>query len=225
MKSRRGAAEIASILRGEIERGRYTRNERFPAERVLSEEFDVARGTVREALSQLANEGLVEIRRGSGAYVLQGGWATSNSAITEARPLELMDARFALEPHVCRLAVLHARQRDFERAEQLLMTMEESVHDQQAFSEADSKFHNLLVEATGNGLLMWIVEQISSVRHQEQWSRMLRVTLDEKTIMLYNSQHRQILNAIRTREPERAALLMKEHLETARLTLTRTAST
>ena len=52
---------------------------------------------------------------------------------------------------------------------------------------------------------------------------MRHLTLNETTIARYNTQHRQILNAIRTREPERVATLMKEHLETARLSLTRAA--
>ena len=54
---------------------------------------------------------------------------------------------------------------------------------------------------------------------------MRHLTLDSRTIGIYNVQHRQILNAVRTREPERAANIMKEHLETARLSLTRASET
>jgi GntR family uxuAB operon transcriptional repressor len=52
---------------------------------------------------------------------------------------------------------------------------------------------------------------------------MRQVTLDSSIIRQYNAQHRDILNALRAREPERAAMKMKEHLETARLSLTRAA--
>ena len=54
---------------------------------------------------------------------------------------------------------------------------------------------------------------------------MRHLTLDENIISQYNAQHRKILNAIRSREPERAANMMKDHLETARLSLTRAAAT
>ena len=54
---------------------------------------------------------------------------------------------------------------------------------------------------------------------------MRQLTLDHTIIRLYNSQHRDILNAIRNREPELAANRMKDHLETARLSLTRAAET
>ena len=52
---------------------------------------------------------------------------------------------------------------------------------------------------------------------------MRHLTLEEQIIRHYNAQHRELLNALRSREPERAAVKMKEHLETARLSLMRAA--
>ena len=97
--------------------------------------------------------------------------------------------------------------------------------DPSAFSIADKAFHALLAKTTGNKLLIWIVSQINSVRNQEQWSRMRHLTLNTSTISQYNLQHRQIIEAIRSREPELAASYMQQHLEAARLSLTRAAST
>ena len=51
----------------------------------------------------------------------------NSSVIQNARPLELVDARFALEPHICRLAVLHGRQADFEKLENFLEAMEKKA--------------------------------------------------------------------------------------------------
>lgn len=220
-----GSADLAAILRREILGGGLIANERVPAERVLAEDHGVSRGTVREALTQLARENLVESRPGSGTYVTYSREASSVQAIETARPLELMDTRFALEPHICRLAVLHATRADFEALESLLDRMERSVTNPVEFGEADSEFHSRLAHTTGNTLLIWIVNQISSVRGYDEWTRMRQLTLNQATIIKYNTQHRQMVNAIRSREPERAALLMKEHLETARLSLTRAAET
>ena len=220
-----GSADLAAVLRREILSGALIANERVPAERTLAGEYGVSRGTVREALVQLARENLVESRPGSGTYVIYSRDAASVQAIETARPLELMDTRFALEPHLCRLAVLHATRADFEALEGLLDRMERAVADPVEFAEADSEFHSRLASTTGNNLLIWIVNQISSVRGYDEWTRMRQLTLNQATIIKYNTQHRQIVNAIRGREPERAALLMKEHLETARLTLTRSAAT
>ena len=103
--------------------------------------------------------------------------------------------------------------------------MESADGDPMEFSEADAAWHQALAESTGNNLLIGILNQINSVRSLDEWTRMRRLTLNEPTIAKYNAQHRQVLNAIRAREPERAAVLMKEHLETARLSLTRAAAT
>jgi len=222
---RNGAPEIVSILRHQIDEGTLEANERLPAERLLANTYKVARGTVRRALNILTIEGYVEIRAGSGTYVKPKKLDYTHSVIENASPLELIDARLALEPHICRLAVLNATQNDFRKADQLLSEMDASVSDPNTFSEADNAFHTLLVETTGNRLLIWIMSQINTVRNQEQWSRMRHLTLNETSIAKYNQQHREILNKLRTREPDRAGELMKKHLETARLSLNRVAST
>jgi GntR family uxuAB operon transcriptional repressor len=225
VSKRIGAAEVAGALRREIARGALATHDRLPPERVLARDYGVARGTVREALNQLSSEGLVEIRPGSGSYVALEAHDQPNAVVSNAGPLELIDARFALEPHICRLAVLRARQQDFEKMERLMERMEASEQDPIAFSIADMDFHTVLAQTTGNGLLIWIVSQISSVRNQEQWSRVLESTLNPEIIAEYNIQHRAVVEAIKRREPEPAAALMKEHLETARLSLTRAAAT
>lgn len=220
-----GAADLAALLRREISKGALHLHDRLPSERRMAETYGVARNTVREALNKLETEGFVEIRPGSGTYVSFNPGAQSHEAIETANPLELIDSRFALEPHICRLCVLHGKRANFDALDALCLRMENAVGDPVAFAEADGEFHRELAATTGNGLLIWIIQQISSVRSKDDWTRMRHLTLDQAIITQYNAQHRQILNAIRTREPERAANLMKEHLETARLSLTRAAAT
>ena len=218
-----GASDIATQLRREISKGFRAKNDRLPSERVLAEEYGVARNTIRDALAKLEDENYVRTRRGSGTYIVYERPTSAANAIENAGPIELIDARFALEPHICRLNVLYGRQSDFEQLEALCEQMEGSLNDPIGFSEADTQFHLTLAEASGNTLLVWIIGQINEVRSKDEWTRMRHLTLNEATISQYNAEHRQILNAIRTREPERAAALMKEHLETARLSLTRAA--
>lgn len=218
-----GAADIAAIIRREISKGNYREHERLPASRQMADTYGVARNTLREALGQLEREGLIETRPGSGTYVTYQRGNTTVEAVENANPLELIDARFALEPHLCRLSVLHGRHQDFELLESLCERMEAAVEDPIAFGEADTAFHRTLASSTRNNLLVWVIDQINSVRAMDEWTRMRQLTLDTRIIRQYNLQHRQILQAIRSREPERAANHMKEHLETARLSLTRAA--
>lgn len=216
-----GSAAIAALLRREILAGNLRFHEPLPPERQLAATYGISRGTVRGALGRLERENLVETRRGSGSYVIYQPSAPTINLFESARPLELIDARFALEPHICRLAVLHGRPRDFEKLQDLLGVMERSLEDPTAFSEADARFHAQLAEATGNGLLAWMIAQVNSVRTRSEWTRMRHLTLEPRIIAEYNGQHRSIVDAIALRDPERAATLMKRHLETARLSLTR----
>jgi len=223
--NRIGAADIAAIIRKKISTGVLQLHDRLPPERHLAETYGVARGTIREALIKLADENYVNIRAGSGTYVVHESNDAVQSQIGQANPLELIDARFALEPHMCRLAVLHGRRQDFDMMEELCEHMEASVDDPVSFARSDADFHLVLANCTGNRLLIWMIERITSVRSQDEWRRMRQLTLNESVILQYNTQHREILNAIKIREPERAANNMKKHLETARLSLTRASAT
>ena len=220
-----GARDIAALLAREIARGVHGHNDRLPPERRLAETCGVARGTIRAALNLLAEQDLVEIRAGSGTYVASPPVGPPPAAVKNASPLELMDARFALEPHTCRLAVLHGRRADFDHLEDLCRQMLDSGGDPARFSAADTGFHRKLAECTRNGLLIWIIDQITTVRNQDEWTRMRQLTLNADMISRYNDQHRRMLAALRAREPELAADLMKQHLETARLSLMRAAAT
>lgn len=216
------AADIAAVLRREIVDGQRLGNERLPPTRELSESFGVARNTLRSALVQLDREGLVRIRAGSGTYVVEqsDGEETENAA-----PLELIDARFALEPHVCRLAVLHGRREDFERLGALCDKMESSACAPIRFAEADEEFHRRLAAATRNRLIASMSARVNAIRSMKEWTQMRRLTLGPDIIGTYNSQHRRILGAVTARDSESAVAAMKEHLETARLSLTRALET
>ena len=222
-RERVDAAEIAAGLRRQITSARFAPGERLPPERALAEHHGVARGTVREALRQLEAAGLVARRAGSGTYVTWSESADTRSVVETTRPLELIDARFAVEPHMVRLAVLHATGRDLEKVEAQLALVEEAAADSLAFAEADEAFHLELARASQNPLIVWMMQKVHEVRSHEQWARMRLLTLRPEIIALYNRQHREIVDAIRRRDAEAAAQAMKTHLATARASLVEAA--
>lgn len=217
--------EIAAEIRKDIVQGVFGSDDRLPPERLLAQRFNAARGTIRKAIMKLAQQNLVVKKPGSGTYVADNQTNVINEVIANATPLELIDARFALEPHMCRLAVLNARAADFRKLDELTREMEMQTGDYSVFAELDTSFHAAIAEASGNNLLIWMVSQINGVRNQELWSMMRHLTLTEPMIEQYNIQHARVVSAIKAREPEQAANYMKEHLETARLSLTRSSST
>ncbi len=212
------AADIAGALRKQIVSAQLSLHDRLPPERTLAEQFGVARGTIREALKRLEDTGFVERRPGSGTYVIYSERNQTRSIIETTRPLELIDARFAVEPQMVRLAVLHATEFDMAKTEVHLQTME-TCSDAISFADADDRFHLALARCSQNALIVWMMEKMHEVRSHAQWAKMRTVTLEPEIIALYNSQHRAIVDAIRARNAETAGRLMKEHLETARRSL------
>ena len=211
------------MLRKGITDGSYENGERLPPERNLAQQFGVARGTLREGLRELENAGLVERRHGRGTYVTYGVEDSQPSILGEVSPLELMDSRLAIEPHVCRKAVLHATDADFRRLDRMLRSMEQNTRDIVGFSELDAEFHQALAELSGNRMMHWLINSMSGARAHSQWSRVRSIVLTPNAISMYNQHHRAIVDAIRSREPEAAAARMKKHIVTARDSLQRVA--
>src|SRR5438067_10298104 len=111
--------QIAEQLRAAIAAGKFVVGSRLPAERDLAKQLGVSRPSVREALIALEVEGWVEVRIGSGVYVLpQGGAGTSGAAAQipagEWGPLELLRARRVIEGEIAALAATHAKRKNLQ---------------------------------------------------------------------------------------------------------------
>ena len=215
-------SKISQHLRHAIETGAYNQGDRLPAERELADAFDAARSTVRRALDQLERAGLVSRRLGSGTYV--GGSEQATDLADEISPLQLIEARLAVEPFTARLAVLHATKRSLEDMEAVLAQAEASGGDKDSFTHWDSEFHLLIARASANPLLINVYRQINQVRLHAQWNAQKEKILTPDVIDGYNRQHRGIYHAINERDAQAAQSLITEHLEKARDDLLRADS-
>lgn len=212
-----GAAVIAAQLREAIVSGTYAHGQRLPAERHLAMHFGASRTTVREALRQLEDQTLVTRRVGSGTFVNRPTAPVPDDAIVDViSPLELIEVRQVIEPHLARMAVVHGTARDLDRMAEALQQLESSDGDQERFSSADERFHLALAESADNRLMAWLYRHINEIRGHAQWGAMKRKILTPATIDLYNQQHRALYEAIRSRDVEAAVRMITEHLEKAR---------
>lgn len=219
-----GSASIAARLRRAILEGEYPYQTRLPAERELAEFFSASRGTIRAALNQLEEMGLLARRVGSGTFVIYR--ADSNMVDTDGgdiaeitSPLELIEARLAIEPHMVKLAALNASNRDLEQLQSILGNLEDCHDDREEFSRADEQFHLSLASASHNRLIYWFYKKLSDVRTHAQWGGMKKLIVNPDTIKTYNSQHRALYTALVHRDLESAEKIMIEHLEKARMDL------
>lgn len=225
-KGNRGVGVISAYLQRAIETGAYSEGDRLPPERQLAETFHAARSTVRRALDQLEKAGLVSRKLGSGTFV--GSATAPNRRVTDLTdqisPLQLIEARLAVEPFTTRLAVLHATQRNLADMEAILAHAEQSTQDKDEFSKWDGEFHLLIAQASSNPLLLSVYRQINHVRLHAQWDAMKEKILTPDVIADYNRQHRDIFNALHERDAQTAYMLITEHLEKAREDLVRANS-
>jgi DNA-binding FadR family transcriptional regulator len=217
-KSGRGPRAISAYLQRAIETGAYGEGDRLPPERELAATFQAARSTVRRALDQLEKAGLVSRRLGSGTFV--GATTAANrkthDLADQVSPIQLIEARLAVEPFTTRLAVLHATRRNLDDMELVLKHAEDSVSDKDSFSKWDGEFHLLIAHASGNPLLINVYRQINHVRLHAQWDAMKEKILTPEVVAAYNRQHRDIFNALHERNAQGAYALITEHLEKAR---------
>ena len=222
----RGVGAISAHLRQAIETGAYAEGDQLPPERQLATTFGAARSTVRRALDQLERAGLVSRRLGSGTYVM----ATTSAAqpggdlSDEISPLQLIEARFAVEPFTTRLAVLNATRRNLDDMDAVLTRAEAAKDDKDAFSKWDSEFHLEIARASRNPLLLNVYREINEVRLHAQWDAMKEQILTPGVIAEYNRQHREIFQAFHQRDAQAAEALVRSHLDKARNDLLRAHS-
>jgi GntR family uxuAB operon transcriptional repressor len=203
---------VAAQLRRRILDGEYAFEERLPAERSLAEEFGVARGTIRSVLQILEDQHLVTRQVGSGTYVTHREITNQQEIASVTSPLEMNEVRIAIEPQMVRLAIANASARELHELREALRLCEECGGDPEKFARGDAAFHMALAHCSRNKLMYWLYERISEVRLHSQWRTMKAKLLTPERIAFYNTQHRNIYEAVAARDTPTAVQLIKQHL-------------
>ncbi|HEY9280271.1 MAG TPA: FadR/GntR family transcriptional regulator [Eoetvoesiella sp.] len=146
---------LTDILAREIRSGAYPVNSRLPTEKLMTEEYGVSRTVVREVISRLKSEGLVETRQGSGTVVLD---LASSDAFRLGRPdedpargvLRIIELRRGLEGEMAALAAERRTKQDMLRINRALAEIDNAVQMNGDGVEEDLAFHMAIAQATGN---------------------------------------------------------------------------
>ncbi|HEV8635010.1 MAG TPA: FadR/GntR family transcriptional regulator [Chloroflexota bacterium] len=207
--------QVAEALRGLIAEGKLGPGDALPPERDLARQFGVSRVTVREALRTLQLVGLVETRQGGGNFVCEPSLdhvvAPLSTVLQHSRRrrAELLDARAVFEPAVARLAAERRSEADLAELEAILARQSERVARGELAVEEDSAFHLALARATGNGVVVHVIETINRLLLESR-ERSLK-TPDRPRRSLEG--HRRIAAAIRVRDAEAARRAMLDHID------------
>jgi DNA-binding FadR family transcriptional regulator len=204
---------IAQKLASAIARGEYKIGQRLPSERELAQSFSVSRPTVREAIIALELDRLVEVRVGSGVYVLNVQPPGGKAGATDIGPFELLEARRSIEGEACALAATRIDDAQLTELAALVDEMRnENEHDVVLSEDADRRFHELIAAATQNSGMIAAVNMLWDARVRSPQSRSLSTKVRASGIKPRIDEHTAILKALRHRDPDGARSAMREHL-------------
>ncbi|MFD9220943.1 FadR/GntR family transcriptional regulator [Streptomyces sp. NPDC060064] len=196
--------QVIAQLRNQITSGEWPVGSRIPTEPELVEQLGVARNTVREAVRALAHNGLLDIRQGSGTYVV----ATSELAgvmhrrFADANPRHIAELRSTLESSAAELAAERRTERDLKQLDTLLARREEAwaTGDAEQFVAADATFHQAVVAASHNEVLTEIYADLGDLLRD--W---LRDDIGRELRPENHMDHARMVEAIRAGDGDAAA--------------------
>jgi len=170
VKITRAFEEVTARIRAELVRGRFKPGERLASERELSEQFQISRNTLREALRSLENAGILESRKGAngGAFVAQVTGTAVVAGLSDMyqlgsiKPQELIQARIWVESAAIRVACKLITQDELDA---MARNIEQSVQatNDGAFLERvriNLDFHRMIAAATRNGVMVTMMEAL-----------------------------------------------------------------
>ncbi|MES2247519.1 MAG: FadR/GntR family transcriptional regulator [Pseudomonadota bacterium] len=208
--------QIADQLRGLIGKGEFDVGARIPAERDLAKQLGVSRPSVREALIALEVEGWVEIRTGSGVYVLDRSHRSSAPAGgtgAEWGPLEIIRARRLVEGETAATAAQHGKRKDIDAMRRAIQRMREMAARNEVPHEGDRAFHLAIVNACGNVVLTETVQGFWESRQGPIFARMIDYFETMASWQAAIGEHQTILDAIAARDPAAAREAMHQHMD------------
>lgn len=226
IEPRRLYRQIADQIRSLIRSGEFGAGSRLPPERDLAKQLGVSRPSVREALIALEVEGLVEVRIGSGIYVLgPSGRAgaeraspadpVSNEVHATAGPFELLRARYTIESECAALAAKSAKKAHIVGMEDALEQMQRELHDERQPLEGDRLFHLRVAEATGNGALVAVVKFLWEERTGPLYKQLEHHYDSPSLWTAAMAEHRLVLKTIAAHDAAGARAAMQRHLNQA----------
>lgn len=190
----------------------YEIGDRLPNEFELGERFRVGRSTIRESVKHLITRGILEVRRGSGTYVVSTTPAYLDPlglrAVKDkmALAMDLVNVRLVLEPGIAKMAALNATEADVKKLRNLCDNIKWKIENDVNYIEDDIAFHTCVAECSKN----MVVEQLIPIIDTAvlMFVNVTHKKLTKETIMT----HRAVVDAIAEHDPIGARSAMMMHM-------------
>ena len=201
---------VANKLLEMIDSGVFPPGSRLPGERELAKRFGVSRVSIREAEIALQAQGRVEIKVGSGVYVLD----QTNLPIyglPKVGPFELTEARALYEGESAALAASMITDQELDHLQHLIDVMNEKVKVEMTPEEADAEFHLTIARSTKNHAILFVVDSLWKMRTEAAQLQQVYATACARENANREDEHEDILEALRNRDSAGARAAMRAH--------------
>lgn len=185
---------------------------KLPNEFELGEKFGVGRSTIREAVKLLISRGILEVRRGSGTYVVSttpidldplGLRAVEDKM---ALAMDLVNVRMILEPGIAEMAALNATKEDIVKLKGCCDLVEKKITSGDSYIEDDIAFHTCVAQCSKNKVVEQLIPIIDTA--VLMFVNVTHKKLTDETVMT----HRAVVNAIAEHDPIGAKSAMMMHM-------------
>ena len=193
--------------------------DRLPSEHELSRLTAVSRPIVREALTRLQADGLIESRRGAGSFVRQ---RPAEHQIQHLLPapvrarLDSFDVRIAVEPAAARLAALHRTEAELHEIKTATAELIAALASGEPGGDHDLKFHRAIAQASHNPMFLLTLETLDAHVEGLIVPSLALITEADERAKRVELEHVAVTEAIERGEAELAETAMRLHLMRAR---------
>jgi DNA-binding FadR family transcriptional regulator len=207
---------VARRIVRDIERKGLQPGDKLPPEKAMFQEFQVGRGTLREALRVLELQGILSLKPGpGGGPVVQRPDASNLGTLlmlllqfSDARYRTVVEARSGLEPIMARLAAERITPAALADLAETIAAMEEHLQDQTIFLEANKRFHDTIAWSSENPLFGYLVDALLGILDGTALG--IEYAVRRRGQIL--KAHRLIYDALYARQPDAAEAAMREHI-------------
>ena len=212
------ADTVAARIRNDITSGAYSRGDKLPTERDLSEKYGVSRPIVREAIGTLKRDGLVATRQGLGAFVVETketAFRLASIDLTDATDTQnVIELLMAVESAATALAAERRSSQQLDAIERHLHAIQTAFDNNETGIEEDMAFHRKIVEACGNPHFREMSEFLETrVRNFIRQAR--ASSLRNALLSQVQQEHHAIFDAIKDKDAQMARRAAEDHLRGA----------
>jgi GntR family transcriptional regulator, transcriptional repressor for pyruvate dehydrogenase complex len=204
--------QVAEQILDWVRDNRLRTGDRLPPERELADRLGVSRATVSQALVAMEVVGVISVRHGDGAVLVDspGPSRVVDALRRHARQLpDIIEAREALESKLAELAAVRRTEEDLARIDSALDVMARDIEAGGRGVEGDELFHAAVTAAGHSALLQKLMGEISDLIRETRLESLSQPDRPQESL----TGHRRIAAAIRDRDPATAAAAMSDHVE------------